>query len=66
MLPKAAELKGMTMTDTLADNEKSKDLSNLLDISLTMIEKTDLSSLLSLIMEEATKTCMPTGVPCIL
>ena len=44
------------MTDILADNEKSKDLSKLLDISLTMIEKTDLSSLLSLIMEEATKT----------
>jgi len=46
----------MIMTNTLADTEKSKDLSNLLDISLTMIEKTDLSSLLSLIMEEATKT----------
>ncbi|HHT9112754.1 MAG TPA: hypothetical protein ACFYD0_05480, partial [Candidatus Wunengus sp. YC65] len=44
------------MTDTLADTEKSKDLSKLLDISLSMIEKTDLSSLLGLIMEEATKT----------
>ncbi len=43
------------MTNTLADNEKSKGLSNLLDISLAMIEKTDLSSLLGLIMEEATK-----------
>src|SRR3990172_7493558 len=38
------------------NNEKSKDLSRLLDISQTMIEKTDLSSLLGLIMEEATKT----------
>jgi len=46
----------MARTNILADNEKSKDLSKLLDISLTMIEKTDLSSLLSLIMEEATKT----------
>ena len=44
------------MTDTLTDTEKSKDLSKLLDISLSMIEKTDLSSLLGLIMEEATKT----------
>lgn len=44
------------MTDTLTDTEKSKDLSRLLDISQTMIEKTDLSSLLGLIMEEATKT----------
>ena len=46
----------MAMTDTLTDTEKSKDLSRLLDISLTMIEKTDLGSLLGLIMEEATKT----------
>ena len=38
------------------NNEKSKDLSRLLDISQAMIEKTDLSSLLGLIMEEATKT----------
>jgi len=44
------------MTNTLADTEKSKDLARLLDISLTMIEKTDLSSLLGLIMEETTKT----------
>lgn len=44
------------MSNTLTDTEKSKDLSRLLDISLTMIEKTDLSSLLGLIMEEATKT----------
>jgi len=41
------------MTNTLTDTEKSKDLSRLLDISLTMIEKTDLSSLLSLIIEDA-------------
>src|SRR3990167_7920071 len=38
------------------NNGKSKDLSRLLDISQAMIEKTDLSSLLGLIMEEATKT----------
>ncbi len=44
------------MTNTPADTEKSKDLSRLLDISQTMIEKTDLGSLLGLIMEEATKT----------
>lgn len=45
------------MTNTpAADTEKSKDLSRLLDISQTMIEKTDLGSLLGLIMEEATKT----------
>ena len=44
------------MTNTITDTEKSKDLSRLLDISQTMIEKTDLSSLLGLIMEEATKT----------
>src|SRR3970040_2643293 len=43
----------MIMTNTLTDTEKSKDLSRLLDISLTMIEKTDLSSLLSLIIEDA-------------
>ena len=44
------------MANTLADTEKSKDLSMLLDISQTMIEKTDLGSLLGLIMKEATKT----------
>ena len=44
------------MTNFLADNEKSKDLSRLLDISMDMIEKTDLGSLLGLIMEEATRT----------
>ena len=44
------------MTNTPTVGEKSKDLSRLLDISQTMIEKTDLSSLLGLIMEEATKT----------
>ena len=44
------------MRNSHTDTEKSKDLSKLLDISLSMIEKTDLSSLLGLIMEEATKT----------
>ena len=44
------------MANFLADNEKSKDLSRLLDISMHMITKTDLGSLLGLIMEEATKT----------
>ncbi|MCF6157667.1 MAG: GAF domain-containing protein [wastewater metagenome] len=43
------------MKNTTIHN-KSKDLSLLLDISLQMIEKTDLDSLLRLIMEEATKT----------
>ena len=44
------------MRNSHTDTEKSKDLSKLLDISLSMIEKPDLSSLLGLIMEEATKT----------
>lgn len=43
------------MSNTSANNKKSNDLSLLLDISLAMIEKSDLSSLLSFIMEEATK-----------
>ena len=43
------------MSNTSANNEKSKGLSRLLNISLAMIEKSDLSSLLGFIMEEATK-----------
>lgn len=42
------------MTNTFAENEKSKDLSRLLNISINMILKTDLGSLLGLIMKEAT------------
>ncbi|HHT9111401.1 MAG TPA: HD domain-containing phosphohydrolase [Candidatus Brocadiaceae bacterium] len=44
------------MTKSFALHEKSRDLARILDISHAMIEKTDLSSLLSLIMEQATKT----------
>jgi HD-GYP domain-containing protein (c-di-GMP phosphodiesterase class II) len=43
------------MSNTSANNKKSHDLSLLLDISLAMIEKSDLGSLLGFIMEEATK-----------
>lgn len=43
------------MSNTSANNKKSNDLSMLLDISLVMIEKSDLSALLGFIMEEATK-----------
>lgn len=43
------------MLKTSANNKKSNDLSILLDISLGMIEKSNLSTLLGFIMEEATK-----------
>ncbi|MBM3182384.1 MAG: HD domain-containing protein [Chloroflexi bacterium] len=43
------------MLNTSANNKKSNDLSKLLDISLGMIEKSNLSSLLGFIMEEAAK-----------
>lgn len=43
-------------TNVLIDNEKGKDLSRFLDISINMIQKVDLVSLLSFIMEEATRT----------